>query len=188
MHLSMITVFLATLALAAPAKYRDQLKTRNEKLVCFYLTTERDWRGEGINLCETPGKCGRLSIRASSTGEQKLTGLQPVLCLMDYRKMSARPALTLERLVICTGELFRRGHAVFVMEADSEPQRAGLRWPGVSANLVSRPSRPALDQVRWVGNELEVQHRLIYDVPAQICFLRRRYIRVGHDRSRASIT
>lgn len=62
MHLTAITgglLLSSTLALCRPSTQR-----RDASLGCLYMTTEANWQGEGENICETPGTCGKSDFHS----------------------------------------------------------------------------------------------------------------------------
>lgn len=58
---------LTLLTFASPIVVNNEIAARDEwqptasTLTCLYLTTEANWGGEGINLCEVGGTCSTLS-------------------------------------------------------------------------------------------------------------------------------
>ena len=40
---------------------RDEWQPSAESLACLYMTNEINWAGEGVNLCEIGGTCGKYS-------------------------------------------------------------------------------------------------------------------------------
>lgn len=41
---------------------RDEWQPTSRTLTCLYLTNEANWQGEGINLCEVGGSCGKAFL------------------------------------------------------------------------------------------------------------------------------
>lgn len=62
MHLiTLITtiLLLSPLTLAATVCRRDEWQPSASSLACLYMTNEAGWHGEGLNICEVPGKCSK---------------------------------------------------------------------------------------------------------------------------------
>ena len=53
------TLLSSSLALAVKEYPRDEWQLDADSLACLYMTSDVDWKGEGQNLCEVSGQCGR---------------------------------------------------------------------------------------------------------------------------------